>query len=179
MTIEHFGIYAGYGLWAYILLCMGVKIVADRSKSVRAIQRAEWIRQTFLPAGENRTPVPLKKLLRCARSDVLLELIAGCYARSLASYGPGEQSELEQAVLEALLMRIEKADRADAFSRCVILRCIALSGLRSARIDQFLTDCAAGSPLEQMWVRAITEGRERVGAGADGASEERMDDVCS
>lgn len=177
MTIENFGIIAGYGLWCYILLCMWVKTGADRSRNHRTAVSARRIRALFRPAGDVRRPLPGHRLHRCARSEVLLELMAECYARNCGSYESAEKTMFENLLRSILLEQLVTADCSDPLIRCTLLRCIYLTRVRHPQLEHFVSACAGGSPLERMWVQKLREAPGPTAGAAPG--EKEAEGICS
>ena len=150
MSIEHFYIVAGYGVWIYVLFCVFIKLVLDRRGMHKEFQKKEKIRKFFSKEIAARKKLKYRKrLMQYAKNDELFDYICEIYLLERERYTKEENARYRKFLTKIIRMKTKGAGGKGVLYRAYLIKRISQCRLRSRYLEKFVAEYR--EEYEQRW----------------------------
>lgn len=152
MIIHNIYIIAWYILWTYFLICICIKLFADRKEYRRCRKKQEYIQKFFSMYTNSIHPKTIKRILKYSKDDILFDNICECYFDLKRTKGVDAiPSDLKYLMGEIFKQKIQSLPENDLLLQYLLLINIYKSGLESEIFNSTQPQYIKTRAAKQLW----------------------------
>lgn len=159
MSIESFYVTAGYIIWAYILICVIVKLNLYVRNKKKEGSKKEKIAQFFSSRRTYRSKKnQVRVILKYSNNTELFECICKNYIKEKTKYSIKDKDLYEDLMKQILHQKIKKIDSHNDLEKCFLIQMITWCKINSDQITCFLRKSKAENQVLERFIELQKRG---------------------